>query len=395
MKVLYDHQAFTFQRFGGVSKCFCELISNMPNNVEAIIAVKESDNVHLRESHLIPEVGKPTMGLRIWKQMFPFRGSGAIYRSLQNVGLLSTMEKKNEQCSIKLIREGDFDVFHPTFFDPYFLRYIGDKPWVITVHDMMPELFPEFFGSRNEQIVFKQKYLSKASAIIAVSEQTKADIVRLLDLPEERITVIYHGGPEKENIKGKSLVDSPYFLYVGTRDAYKNFPQTLVDFSEFHTSHPEVKLVCTGGDFTKVELAMIERLNIVNDIIHIHANGNEMKMLYAHAIAFVYPSLYEGFGMPILEAFAYGCPVLLNNRSCFPEIAAEAGLYFDSEPGKSNLIEVMEYVYSVSATERQQIISKGYLRLDDFSWKKSAEKLADVYRNVCRKSCGGVTRDLL
>ena len=94
MKVLYDHQAFTFQRFGGVSKCFCELISNMPNNVEAIIAVKESDNVHLRESHLIPEVGKPTMGLRIWKQMFPFRGSGAIYRSLQNVGLLSTMEKK-------------------------------------------------------------------------------------------------------------------------------------------------------------------------------------------------------------------------------------------------------------------------------------------------------------
>lgn len=391
MKVLYDHQAFTFQRFGGVSKCFCELISNMPEGVEAQIAVKESENVHLSEAELLDFDSKPRITMRQWKKVLPFKGSGLLYRILLRMNLISTMENKNRHYAIQLLRKGDFDVFHPTFFDSYFLRYIGEKPWVITVHDMMPELFPEYFGSHNEQIVFKRKYLKEASAIIAVSEQTKSDIVRLLGISEERITVVYHGGPEKEEVKGESLVDAPYFLYVGTRDAYKNFPQTLVDFSEFHASHPEVKLVCTGGSFTKVELAMIERLKMSNNIVHMHANDNEMKLLYAHAVAFIYPSLYEGFGMPILEAFAYGCPVLLNNRSCFPEIAAEAGLYFDSEPGKSNLLETMNYIYSVSAIERQQIIEKGYLRLADFSWKKSSEKLTEVYRNVIQKSCGGVT----
>ena len=395
MKILYDHQAFTFQRFGGVSKCFCELIGNMPDDVEAQIAVRESDNVHLRESQLCTAIGEPGMNIRKWKAMLPFKGSGLIYRTLMRMGCLTTAETMNKACSEELLRKGDFDVFHPTFFDPYFLRYIGKKPWVITVHDMMPELFPEYFGLKNEQIVFKKKYLNEAAAIIAVSEQTKKDVVRLLGIREEKITVVYHGGPEREEIKSPSMIDAPYILYVGTRNAYKNFPQTLADFADFHRLHPEVKLVCTGGDFTVVEQAMIEKLNIKEAVAHVAANDREMKVLYAHAVAFVYPSLYEGFGMPILEAFAYGCPVLLNHRSCFPEIAADAGIYFDSEPGKSNLTEMMERVYRFSDEERKAWVEKGYQRLGDFSWKASAEKLAGVYREVSQKAIeGGVMRDL-
>lgn len=281
-----------------------------------------------------------------------------------------------------MLKEGNFDVFHPTFFDNYFLKYIGDKPWVITVHDMMPELFPEYFNTRNEQIQFKKKYLNQAAAIIAVSEQTKKDMIRLLGIPADKITVVYHGGPDKEDVKDDSLIDAPYFLYVGTRDAYKNFPQTLADFADFHHNHPDVKLVCTGGDFTLVEINMIEKLGIADVLVHISANGHDMKVLYAHAIAFVYPSLYEGFGMPILEAYAYGCPVLLNNKSCFPEIAADAAIYFDSEPGKSNLVEMFERIYQLSDEEKNEIVAKGYSRLNDFSWKKSAETLAEVYRKV-------------
>ena len=86
--------------------------------------------------------------------------------------------------------------------------------------------------------------------------------------------------------------------------------------------------------------------------------------------------------MPILEAFAYGCPVLLNNKSCFPEIASDAGIYFESEPGKSNLPEVLDKIYSLSIEERNIIIERGFVRLRDFSWEKSAEKLASVYRNI-------------
>lgn len=389
MKILYDHQAFTFQRFGGVSKCFCELISNMPANVKTEIAVRESDNVHLREAHLCPHVAEPIMNWRKWKSMFPFKGSGLLLRILQGIRLLPATEVRNERYAIQLLKQGDFDVFHPTFFSPYFLKYIGKKPWVITVHDMMPELFPEYFGTSDEQIVFKRKYLSQASAIVAVSEQTKADIVRLLGIPKERITVVYHGGPDREDISEASLIDAPYFLYVGTRAGYKNFPQTLVDFADFYMKHTDVKLVCTGDKFTHEELAMIDKLGIKDAFVQIHADDKEMKLLYAHAIAFVYPSLYEGFGMPILEAFAYGCPVLLNHRSCFPEIATDAAIYFDSEPGKSNLPETMEKIYCASNGERQDIINKGYQRLADFSWKKSAEKLAKLYNDVSQKALGG------
>lgn len=381
MKILYDHQAFTFQRFGGVSKCFCELISNMPSDVETEISVRESENVHLLESHICA-FQAPKLNLRRWKSWLPFKGSGFLYRSLMKWGLLSTIESINEKYSIQMLKEGNFDVFHPTFFDNYFLKYIGDKPWVITVHDMMPELFPEYFNTRNEQIQFKKKYLNQAAAIIAVSEQTKKDMIRLLGIPADKITVVYHGGPDKEDVKDDSLIDAPYFLYVGTRDAYKNFPQTLADFADFHHNHPDVKLVCTGGDFTLVEINMIEKLGIADVLVHISANGHDMKVLYAHAIAFVYPSLYEGFGMPILEAYAYGCPVLLNNKSCFPEIAADAAIYFDSEPGKSNLVEMFERIYQLSDEEKNEIVAKGYSRLNDFSWKKSAETLAEVYRKV-------------
>lgn len=382
MKILYDHQAFTLQRFGGVSKCFCELISNMPADLIPMIAVKESYNVHLLESGICSGIEEPKMNYSKWKDMFPFKGSGFLFRLLMQMRLLPCMEAKNKKFAINEIKKKDFDVFHPTFFNPYFLKYIGAKPWIITVHDMMPELFPEYFNQNDMQIVFKRKYLNQAAGIVAVSKQTKKDIVRLLGIPEDRITVVYHGSPKREDVNEPSLIDSPYYLYVGTRIAYKNFPQTLADFAEFHQKHNEVKLVCTGDDFTVDEKKMIEELVIADAIFHIRANEHEMKILYAHAIAFVYPSLYEGFGMPILEAFAYGCPVLLNNRSCFPEIASDAGIFFDSEPGKSNLSDAFEQIYMMPSDERKRIIDKGYKRLGDFSWKKSAEKLAELYRKV-------------
>lgn len=386
MKILYDYQAFTFQRFGGVSKCFCELIANMPSEVETKIAVKESENVHLWSTHLnLPSLKKPNWNLRKWKVKYPMRGSRKVYNFLMRMRLLETEETKNYSYVIQLLKEGDYDVFHPTSFNPYFLKYIGNKPWVITVHDMMPELFPQYFNQNDQQIAFKKKYLNSASAIIAVSKQTKKDIIRLLNISEEKITVVYHGGPEKEVITEPSLVDAPYFLYVGTRNGYKNFPQTLSDFSVFNKLHPKVKFVCTGGDFTLVEKKMIAKLGLEDMVVHFYADEHDMKVLYSNAIAFIYPSLYEGFGMPILEAFAYGCPVLLNNKSCFPEIAAEAGIYFDSEPGRSNLPAAMEKTYSLSNDEKNKIIETGYRRLDCFSWKRSAKMLAAVYSNVLKE----------
>lgn len=383
MKILYDHQAFTMQKYGGVSRCFCELISQMPDGVETEIAVKQSDNVHLLESHLCEGLLDPlSINSRTWKEKFRFRGSGKIFDALSKCGLLRTMDEANLKYSIAKLKAGDYDVFHPTFFDSYFLQLVGNKPWVFTVHDMMPEIFTDYFKADNFQTVFKRKYLSQAAHIIAVSEYTKKDLVRIMNVSEERITVIYHGGPERETIDEPRSIDRQYFLYVGNRSAYKNFPQTLVDFADFHSYHPDVSLVCTGADFTAKEKQIMRSLGIANAVEHISVNDKQIKNLYANAIAFVYPSLYEGFGMPILEAYAYGCPVLLNDKSCFPEIAADAALYFDSANGKSDLAEKFAEIYTLSAEERQNVITKGYDRLACFSWKDSAEKLAQVYENV-------------
>ncbi len=385
MKVLYDHQAFTIQHFGGVSKCFCELISHLPENVKYNISCAVSNNIHLNASNLIPGLPTSIIDRNIFRAKYPFKGSSFLYEKVNAIfPSLRTAENLNKRASIDALKSNEFDVFHPTAMDDYFIPYLSDKPFVITIHDMMPELYPQYYGKNNYQVLFKKKYLNRASAIIAVSENTKKDIVELLDIPEDKIYVIPHGGPNVEILDGKPLVENPYFLYVGTRNYYKNYTQTIKDFSLFAQKHKDVSLVCTGPDFTKKELAEIENFGIAGRVVHKHVNDEGLKNLYANAIAFIFPSLYEGFGLPILEAYAFGCPVLLNNKSCFPEIAGDAAIYFNSQPGSSDLLERLEIIYN-NESVRCEIISKGYDRLSCFSWEKSAKLLATVYSEVSNR----------
>lgn len=385
MKILYDYQAFTMQNFGGVSKCFCELIANLPEDIQAEIAIKQSNNIHLRESQLVPTCSKVNIDWDTFSQKYHLKKGHIIYYTLCRLGVLNGMEYVNQRYSINKIISDNFDVFHPTFFNPYFLRYIGKKPWVITIHDLMPEKFPQYFRRDSNDIVFKQKHLSSASAIIAVSNTTKNDLVQMLGVPAEKVTVIYHGGPQIEEIVEKPIAECPYFLYVGSRTAYKNFKQTVKDFAKFHQHHRETKLICTGSDFNENEKALINQLTLHNCVCHYKVDDKQLKNLYGHALAFVYPSLYEGFGMPILEAYAYGCPVLLNDIPVFREVAGNAAIYFSSHEGKSNLPLYLEEVYSMGYEERHNLIERGYTQLSRYSWERSAWQLAELYKSLMIK----------
>lgn len=382
MKILYDDQAFSFQRFGGVSRCFCELIDHLPADVNYEISIRECNNVHLLSRNIMDI--NPASGYDIaeWKKRFSFKGSGRIYKALNYCGLVHGLELENQRYSIEKIKEGDFDVFHATFFDDYFLKHIGNRPFVITVHDMIPELFPHYFPRNKGENRRKALLCQKAAAIIAVSEKTKEDLVRILGVPPSKVTVVYHGGPEKETISTPRIVNDPYILYVGQRNGYKNFIQTLADFSEFSKLHQDVKLICTGPVFTAQETSVMDRLYISDKVKHLRVNDEEMKNLYAYAIAFIYPSLYEGFGMPILEAYAYGCLTLLNDKSCFREIGGDAAIYFDSVEGKSNFVEKLEWVMRMTPEEKADYRQRGYDRLQQFSWDASARKLVEVYKSV-------------
>lgn len=383
MKVLYDYQAFTMQYFGGVSKCFCELISHFPDNVEAEIGIVQSDNVHLRQSGLCSKLQPVGMDIHKFRKLYDFHGNCRLYSNMNFFfRFLPTAENLNKQKSIKILKSGDYDVFHPTFFDDYFLPYLNDKPFVLTVHDMMPEIFPQYFGKNDMQIKGKKKLVDKSSAIIAVSRQTKNDLIDILKVPENKVTVIYHGGPQKEVITDDPIIKVPYFLYMGTRNAYKNFDRLVIAFSQVAECHKDVLLVCTGGDFDAAEMRLLQKYGVEDRAVHLFASEKDVKNLYAFAKAFIYPSLYEGFGMPILEAFAYGCPVLLNKKSCFPEIANDAGVFFRDDNDFSDLREKMEAVLDWDDEKRKLIIQRGYERLAFFRWEESSRQLLAVYHSI-------------
>lgn len=378
MKVLYDHQAFTFQHFGGVSRCFCELIRRFPQNVKYEISILQSSNEHLLQSNLVGQIPPASYDKQIYLQRFHFRGRNRLWdKVLMNWPWFQPAEKQNMKWSIEKIKKGNWDVFHPTFFDPYFLPYIGEKPYVITVHDMISELYSGF----EAQAKNKAQVVKRASAIVAVSENTKRDLCELLNVPESKVHVIYHGGPKQETISEVPLVEGKYILYVGNREKYKLFNKTLLAFSMFHNQHQDVKLVCTGKLFTLDENKLMRRIGVEDNVIHRSPSDDELKNLYAYAMAFIYPSEYEGFGMPILEAYAYGCPVLLNRKSCFPEIAGDVALYFDTDEEVS-IVDSMNDIYNCSESQHTNLIERGYKRLADFSWEKSATQLIKLYESV-------------
>ena len=144
--------------------------------------------------------------------------------------------------------------------------------------------------------------------------------------------------------------------------------------------HPELQIVCTAAHFSEQEQALHHKLGIAGNIQSVMADEPTMERLYRDALAFVFPSFYEGFGMPILEAWNCGCPVLLSDASCFPEIAGDAGLYFNpssADDMTSKILSVIE-----SPTLRQSLITRAALRLPLFSWQKCADEHMQVYSSL-------------
>lgn len=379
MKILYDHQAFDMQSHGGVSNCFVRLISNFPDDVKYELSLLECDNVHLKESHLldIPPMAQPPRTFLYKKH---FYGQGTLYDLFSKCFPRKTSLGRNRLFSIEKLKEGNFDVFHPTFFDDYFLDYLGEKPFVLTIHDMIAELFS---NSVNSHILKKRRLALAADHIIAVSNQTKEDILKYLDVPDNKVSVIYHGAPTINLVKNENaIVGGKYILYVGERTGYKSFIPMLRELTPFLQKDKSLRVVCTGKSFTNCEYSFFVKQNIQDQMIHIAPSDSGMTNLYAHALCFIYPSMYEGFGIPILEAYKADCPVLLNRQSCFPEIAQDAAIYFALDSNGSNLAEVMEAFLLMNDSQLKCLIDIQRDRLKFFSWEKSAQQLCKIYGEI-------------
>ncbi len=360
-KILYDNQMFTFQRFGGVTRYFADLMYNLP-------AGEFTFDIPMRycENHYLTE----TYGQKYDKISFP--GNYRIRRRIYQLA--------NKHISWKAIKFNDYDIFHPTYFNPYFLKSIKrrQKPFVLTIHDMTFERYPQDVLIYDRTIPHKKRLIAEADHIIAVSENTKRDIVELLGTDPSRISVVHHG--YRDIVRAAPQILDRYVLYVGERKGYKNFFPWLSAIRPIFNLDPNLKVVCTGSMFTTSELKLFKKWNIADRLVHISANDAQMASLYKYALCFVFPSHYEGFGIPILEAFANGCPVCLSNASCFPEVAGDAALFFN--PGDAQSMQDTLKELLVSNTLRDELRQKGLQRSKEFSLEKMVERTCDVYRKV-------------
>ncbi len=386
MKVLFDSQAFDMQSHGGVSRYIAEITQHFPSEVTPMIGVLETDNVYLKQ------MGYPSCGNLyenfISKQYFPMKRM--LYKAYYNIkyghpGLWDHTPKINQLYSEHLIKQMEYDIFHATYFDGYFLKALEQRPFILTVHDMISELYPNYYEPTHSLVTGKKLLVPKAAHIIAVSQKTKEDLMRIMHVPEDKITVIYHGVDDTPYTpSAESLFDFEYILFVGERHFYKNFSLFVRDVIPVLKRHQELKVVCTGKPFNSDEQLLMKSHSVEDRFVQYFVKTNQEFMdLYHHAFAFVYPSAYEGFGMPILEAYKAGCPVMLNCASCFPEIAGDAAVYFTVEENFSDFEEQFETLYHLDSNERTHLIAKQQERLKRYSWQQSAEKHAAVYRRFC------------
>jgi len=362
MKILYDHQMFDAQVYGGISRYFANLVSGFRkyDRMETEVSVLSTRNYYLKNN-------------------VKFRLKGFLKNYL--LSKAKRLKSFNKNYSKICISRGQFDIFHPTYFHPYFLKFLR-KPFVLTIHDMIYELFPGYFTSADLTAEYKRELVGAADHIIAISQTTKNDLIRLLNVPEEKITVVYHGyTPSGTSADPGLILPQRYILFVGSRDNYKNFERFAVAFSILKQTYPDIMLICVGGgEFTTKEFDYFVELGIAASLVQLNVNDNELFWIYKKAVAFVYPSLYEGFGLPILEAFEANCPVLASDIPCFREVAGEACRYFDPYDEESMASSLIDAVAKMDFSK--SLILKGRKRLEHFSMEKCLAGTLEVYNKV-------------
>jgi glycosyltransferase involved in cell wall biosynthesis len=360
MKILYDYQMFSLQKYGGITKYFTELIRNIPPEHQCKIALFFSDNNYLREDREF---------FKKWKIPVPrmeFKGKRFVKDQVHAL---------NQWYSRRSIAGGDYDLFHPTFYDDYFFPLLK-KPYIITVHDLIDFKFEATVYKDRSIRQQMERVIRNANRIIAISHNTKRDIVEAFNILPDKIDVIYHGYNNTGVNNGVNEFGR-YILFVGLRKRYKNFTLCAKALSTLLNTEKDIKLICVGGPFSDEEMTLLRELKIEKQAIAIHVTEKKLNQLYANALVFVYPSLYEGFGMPILEAFANNCPVCLSDASSFPEVAGEAGVYFDPNDTGSILEAVEKVIYD--SDFRREKVTAGKERLIGFSWEKTARETVSAY----------------
>lgn len=362
--IWFDHQIFSFQQYGGVSRYFYELSKALASQSDMRVQIfaPAHVNAYLRN-------GDAVGGMAFYA---PYPGRGLRFRP-RLLGPLLRMA----------LRRYRPDVVHETYYGLDRLHAAKGQRIVTTVHDMVYEKFPAMLDRNSRRIAMKYASIKRADQIICVSENTRKDLLEFYPEFEGKVSVVHHGVSYVQPCEpAEHNFPDPYLLFVGTRSHYKNFERFVCAFGASTFLRNTFGLTFFGGGaLTAAEWNTIRAAGISEHrVVQISGSDALLAWVYRQAAAFVFPSVYEGFGMPLTEAMQHGCPVICSDASSFPEICGDAAEYFDPVD-VDDIRFTLERVLGCTDC-LANLAEASRRRAQNFSWKKCADETSRVYRRL-------------
>ncbi len=369
MRIAFDHQAFCLQKTGGISRYFFHLAEQL--------AIMGED------------VG-------VFSPLYRNQYARQLQQKIVHGGYVKDYPPRCADAAVSLngliacrqLRAWQPDVVHETYFSDK-RSGSGKTPTVLTVFDMIGELGLDAEAPTPAELKRSKKYaaVKRADHVICISEHTRQDLIRLYEVASEKTSTIHLGCEFNTQLdKKETNTNRPYLFYVGLRSGYKNFMRFLQAVAANAQLKEQFDIVAFGGGpFNPAEKNLIQELDLRFDQVrHISGDDTTLAEHYRNATALVYPSCYEGFGLPPLEAMAKQCPVVSSHASVMPEVIGDAAEFFDPFDIDSIASAIQNVVNSQTRTN--ELIAKGLARVEQFNWQTCAAQHLALYKSLNSKA---------
>jgi glycosyltransferase involved in cell wall biosynthesis len=360
MHVFFDDQIFHTQVRGGISRYITEVATALKNEN---LATPHIFGGYSRNQQLADFASQNPAATHY----IPRRDQLRINSLVKN---LSAAWRK--ATYYQLAKDKRPFIYHPSFYqiDPFIQKRAAAT--VVTVHDMIAELFPSPSKHSTRHIAEKRYAISQADHIFTVSGSTRNDLLDFFpEIEPEKITITPLGPgfivPLAVPIR---IHQRPYYLHVGNRSGYKNGKTLIKAFIQSNKAIKEADLILCGPALNTDEQDMIAKQGLQRRIIQLRASDSELQSLYTHALALIFPSAYEGFGLPLLEAQLHGCPVITCPVSSLPEVAGDAALY--TPVGDTDALSEKLVFLAGDEVLRKKLSVEGLAQAAQFKWKHTA-----------------------
>ena len=374
MRIVYDHQIFSMQEYGGISRYYYELAMRMTQYDGHLVRILCPLYVNkylikidptILAGRYVPHIPLTSYSSRLFQY-------GVEARKCFNASIVKRMLSK--ACP---------DIVHETFYSKDKLSSSKVKT-VITVYDMIHEKFRSNYSHNDRTSNLKATAINRADSVICISESTRKDLIEMLSIAPSKTSVVHLGYSLTSNMTTckRRIISKPYLLFVGGRFGYKNFNRLLHAYATSPKLSIDFNLVCMGGgNIGRSERQELERLGINKKKIRFMSGPDEvLANLYNYASAFVFPSLYEGFGIPALEAMDHRCPIVCSNTAALSEVVGDAAEFFDPYDIDCIRTAIENVVYS--SQRSKELIDLGLKRLGLFSWDKCAQETHQIYLSL-------------